>query len=420
MSHLRFPGDVDRPTSYVARWIVPVEGTPIEQGCVVVRGESIAAVGPRRIAEGRVIDLGEAVVLPGLVNAHTHLEFSDLAEPLGFPGIGFADWIRAVIAHRRRPGGDVRRAVRLGLNESLRSGTTTIGEIAAVDPFGWFADPPPTPRPDVTAFVELIGLGIERSAAEERKLAEFVAADRAGLVRPGISPHAPYTVRSDLVVAAAETSRSYRLPLAMHLAESREELRLLAAGDGPLVELLKETNAWDSQAIPPDSRPHDYLRMLAGAHRVLVVHGNYLQADEVTLLAEHADRMSVVYCPRTHSFFRHDPYPLAQLLAAGAAVCLGTDGRCTNPDLDLRAELREVAERHPQISPGRIVRLGTLDGARALGTAHESGSLVAGKRADMLVVRGADSSFGPEAAVWAPGARVDRVLVRGRPLLVDD
>ena len=420
MSQLSSPGDVDRPTSYVARWIVPVEGAPIERGCVVVRGESIAAVGPRRIAEGRIVDLGDAVVLPGLVNAHAHLEFSDLTQPLGSPGVGFADWIRAVIAHRRRPGFDAWRAVRLGLDEVLRSGTTTIGEIAAVDPFRWFADPPPSPRPDVTAFVELIGLRVERCSAEERKLAECVAAGRAGPVRPGVSPHAPYTVRPEFVAAAAAASRSHRLPLAMHLAESREELRLLAAGDGPLVELLKDMNAWDSQAIARDSRPQGYLRALTAAHRSLVVHGNYLQADEVALLAEHSDRMSVVYCPRTHAHFQHAPHPLPQLLAAGATVCLGTDGRCTNPDLDLRAELREVAERHPQISPGRIVRLGTLDGARALGTAHESGSLVAGKRADLLVVRGADSSFGPEAAAWAPGARVDRVLVRGRPLFFDD
>lgn len=409
----------EKTTSYVARWIVPVEGEPIAGGCLVVRGETIEAVGPKRLAEGTVVDLGDVVVLPGLVNAHAHLEFSDLERPLGIEGTGFADWIRTVIDHRRRPDFRPWLAIRRGLDEALRGGTTTLGEIAAVEPHRWFSPAEGRPTVDVTAFQELIGLGEARAAQQAVELEVWASRPHSAFVRRGISPHAPYTVRPGLLSAAVAASAARRLPLAMHLAESRDELRLLHSGDGPLVELLRELGAWDDAAVPRGSRPLDYLRALAGSHRALVVHGNYLEDDDVAFLAQHADRMTVVYCPRTHAYFRHEPHPLPKLLAAGVSAALGTDGRSTNPDLDLLSEMRRTTETFPQLPPGRIVRLGTSDGARALGSASEIGSLVAGKRADCIVVRTADATEDPEAAVLAPGSRVDRVMRRGRFVVGD-
>src|SRR5205823_8486807 len=133
-------------------------------------------------------------------------------------------------------------------------------------------------------------------------------------------------------------------------------------------------------------RPLDYLQTLATAHRALVIHGNYLAADEIQLLAAHRDCMSVVYCPRTHAYFGHEHYPLEAMLAAGVRVAVGTDSRASNPDLRLFEELREIARRHSAVSPEAVLQMGTLAGAEALGIAHEYGSITPGKRARLAVV----------------------------------
>lgn len=172
----------------------------------------------------------------------------------------------------------------------------------------------------------------------------------------------------------------------MHLAESREELQLLAEGAGDFADLLEERSMWDSTAIPHGTRPIDYLYTLAKAPRSLVIHGNYLTADEFALLGTRRDCMSVVYCPRTHAFFAHEPYPLSQMLSAGARVVLGTDSRASNPDLDLLAEMRVAADRHPDASAVDFLRMATLDAAEALGIGRDVGSLTAGKRADLIAL----------------------------------
>ena len=157
--------------------------------------------------------------------------------------------------------------------------------------------------------------------------------------------------------------------------------------------------------------------MLAVANRALIIHGNYLSRDEIGLLADHADTMAVVYCPRTHQYFRHDRYPLERMLRAGATVCLGTDGRATSPDLDLLAEIRCVARHYPDLSPQTILQLGTLQGAKALGRDNEIGSLEPGKFANLAVVplphrKSAGpyellfDSDEPAAATWFRGKKV--------------
>ena len=172
----------------------------------------------------------------------------------------------------------------------------------------------------------------------------------------------------------------------MHLAESREELELLRHGTGPLRAFLEEIGAWDATAIPSGSRPIDYLRLLASAHRALVIHGNYLDDEETAFLAANAERMSVVYCPRTHDWFAHRAYPLEKMLAAGVTVALGTDGRGSSPDLSLLGEMRFAARQHPAVPLDRILQLGTVLGAKALGRERHVGTLEPGKQADLAIV----------------------------------
>jgi cytosine/adenosine deaminase-related metal-dependent hydrolase len=191
----------------------------------------------------------------------------------------------------------------------------------------------------------------------------------------------------ELLAELARLSAASRFPLAMHVAECREELELLRTGGGPLFELLADLGAWAPGAIPPGARPLDYLERLAQAHRALVIHGNYLEAEELAFLGARADRMSVVFCPRTHAYFGHERYPLTEMLAAGVNVAVGTDSRASNPSLNLLEELRWVAARFPQVAPPVVLGMGTLAGARALGLAGELGRLAAGELANLAVVR---------------------------------
>jgi aminodeoxyfutalosine deaminase len=163
-------------------------------------------------------------------------------------------------------------------------------------------------------------------------------------------------------------------------------LRLLAEHAGPLVELLASLGAWFPSALPRGLRPLDYLETLQNAHRALVIHGNYLSTEEIEFIAARRERMSVVYCPRTHAYFGHERYPLWKMLVAGARVAVGTDSRASNPDLSVLAELRHINRRHRRVAPAKILEMGTLAAAEALGIDADYGSIAVGKRAAFAVI----------------------------------
>ncbi len=370
------------------------------------------------------IDLGDVALLPGLVNAHTHLEFSLLDAPLGEPGLRFADWIGRVIEYRRTQAKALmvetdgfqrfrRRAEAKGLAEVRAGGTVALGEIATA---GWPRECFPASGVHVVLFLELLGLEAERQQAMLRMAASFVSDvyDAGPKLRPGISPHAPYTVTPELVRSVAALSAKERFPVAMHLAESPGELELLAAHKGPLVELLESLGAWQPQAIPRNSSPRKYLELLAESHQALVIHGNFLTPTDWSFLAERRSSMSVVYCPRTHAYFGHAAYPLAEMLAAGVRVAVGTDSLASNPDLSLVAELRQVARLHPAVPPEQILQMGTLHGAEALGLAERLGSISPGKKARLAVVPLAGESD-PYAAILHTDAAVQPLTDLFRP-----
>jgi cytosine/adenosine deaminase-related metal-dependent hydrolase len=224
-------------------------------------------------------------------------------------------------------------------------------------------------------------------------------------LRPGLGPHAPYTVSPALVKEVCEFSAAERFPDAMHLAESRDELELLASHRGRLVEVLTSLGSWHPAVVPAGGRPLDYLQPLAKAHRALVIHGNYLSADEIEFIAQRRDRMSVVYCPRTHAYFGHEPYPLAQMLSAGVRVAIGTDSRASNPDLRLLEELRHIARHHPSVAPDAILRMGTLSAAEALGIADHYGSIAVGKSSALAAVPFDGNPASPLEAVLSSNQR---------------
>jgi cytosine/adenosine deaminase-related metal-dependent hydrolase len=353
---------------------------------IEIENGRITDVSARRAADA--VDLGNVALIPGLVNAHTHLEFSDLATPV-LPALPFTAWIRALVAVRRGRPTAAADSIATGLRESHAAGSAVVGEIltASADDLAAACAVAGDERPSlVFAFREILGLPASRSADQlALARAHLQAASLPAGVTAGLSPHAPYSVHPDLIRGCVELCREMSAPLAIHLAETRAELELLDRGTGEFVEMLTAFGVWQPDAISRGGRPLDYLQMLAPLPRALVVHGNYLVEHEQRFLAEHP-HLTVVYCPRTHAFFGHDPHPWRELLARGAAVAVGTDSRGSNPDLSLWRELQFLRTRFPDADPATILERGTLAGARALGCDTDFGTLTPGKRAALCAI----------------------------------
>ncbi len=391
-----------------ARWVLPVESPPIAGGVVTIENERIVAVGTRAHADAKVQDLGDLVLLPGLVNAHTHLEFSTLSRPLGQPRMPLPEWIQLVIAGRKQQA-DTTAGLTTGLRESLQAGVTTIGEIAT-SPFAAVAL---DILPDLTVFQEVIGFSAARIDSVFAELQQRLHSNHPAL-QVGISPHAPYTVHPELLSKLVVLASERQMPVAMHLAESPEELQLLSKNTGPFRELLDARSMWDGKIFANGLQPLDYLQILAQAPRALVVHGNFLSQNEIHFVAARRDRMSIVYCPRTHAYFGHDEYPLQRMLDAGVTVSIGTDSRASNPDLSLLGELRYLARTYKDVSPEVILLLGTLNGAEALGIAGSVGSLAPGKLANLTAIECDRSETSPQSAVLFSNQLPRQTWLRGR------
>jgi len=398
-----------------ARHVLAGDGRPLDNGWIrIVRGR-ITGLGSGRPG-GAAIDLGDAVILPGLVNAHTHLEFSDLREPFDHAG-GLPAWIGRVVDWRRRRdaggGGEATRAeaVRTGLQECAVHGVTTVGEIAT----GPVAVPAGAGAPRLRVFREAIGLSAVTIDAVARGLARDLDRLTAGGVTAGISPHAPYTVAAPLATRLAREIARRRLPVAMHLAESLEEVELLATGGGPLRRLLEDLGAWQAAAPPRLLPVAEWITWLARARRGIVVHGTHLPADDDALarLARHRDRLCVAVCPRTTRGLSGRLPPVAAFRAAGVRVAIGTDGRGSNPDLSILAECRTLVDAG-LASPAEALSMATVHGAWALGFERLAGRLVAGRSADLVVLRPATVHCDPFTAALDPAARVAATLRAGR------
>jgi cytosine/adenosine deaminase-related metal-dependent hydrolase len=398
---------------YRARWILPVSGPPIEGGWVAVEHGRVLAVGDTRSSvPAKPLDLGDVAILPALVNAHTHLELSNLTAPIGKPGTKLHDWIGEVVRTRRAGGGLTGNAtvdaVRLGVQLSYESGVGLLADIAQ-PPLPEF-DSPSSPPVDIVSMAEVLGLVTTRSDEKLKHAREHLAkwnqnlseSDRQGLrlapsahgfrigshhpfITPGISPHAPYSTPFPVIERCVEIAISANATLAMHVAESPEERVLLESGDGPFADCLKAIQVYSPTLFPwGKSATLDLLKRLSKSPRVLVVHGNDLREQEMDLLAMHS-HMTVVYCPRTHDFFKHDRHPVTDLLARNIRVAIGTDSLASNPDLSLWKEIQWLLRHRQDIDWQTVLAMGTLHGATALGR-NDLGRIAVGAEARLLAL----------------------------------
>jgi cytosine/adenosine deaminase-related metal-dependent hydrolase len=388
-----------------ARWVFPVEQPPLPGGTITIAGERICAVGSKA-GSSTVVDLGDVAILPGLVNAHTHLDLSGLRGKLN-PGNDLVFWLREVIRHRRGLSAErVIEDIRSGLAESLACGTTVVGDIASQG-LSWSVLSNASCWSVV--FYELLGLPRERARQAWQDARAWLSTHPATPVcSPGLSPHAPYSVRSSLFRLATSFARGHELPLSTHLAESTAELDLLADHRGAFVDFLTELGVWDANGLI--GGPEQWLRLVTANTNVLLVHGNYLESS-----ASISAGTTVVYCPRTHAAFGHPEHGVRQFLKAGVRVALGTDSLASNPDLSILHEARFLHRRYPEISGAELLRAATLAGAEALGQQQLTGSLVPGKSADLIVVAVDSRDVSePHQLIWESSAEVRAVMWRGR------
>lgn len=373
-----------------ARLVLPMAGPIIEDGAVILQADRIAAVASwsdlRRHVAGPIENLGEVVLMPGLINAHCHLDYTAMAGKISSPR-SFADWIKAIVAFKAQwTASEFAESWKRGAQMLLLSGVTTVADVEAVPellPAVWKETPL-----RIISFREMIQLKDPAEQFVKRAVAEWGSwpgSDR----RVGLSPHAPYTTTAELLSVAAHEARKRKWLLTTHVAESEQEFEMFLYKHGPLYDWLKTQRDMSDcgRGSPVRHLEHaDYL-----GENLLAVHVNYLWRDDAAVLARYG--VSVVHCPRSHDYFRHLLFPRRELISAGVNVCLGTDSlasatkvRGKMPELSMFAEMRALASKHPDIRPQEILEMATLNAARALQREVELGALRERAQADLIVV----------------------------------
>jgi len=375
-----------------SRIVVPVINSPIEDGAVRTDGDRIVWVGRWKDASPgsseEVADLGESILLPGLINAHCHLDYTDMAGLIP-PQKHFADWIKTIVTLKGAwTEADFLRSWKNGIDMLVGAGVTTVADIEAIPellPNAWKLSPI-----RVISFREIITL--KSGAANDPELMRSVK-NWAGLPHPegqtGLSPHAPYTTTPELLRSAAGVARSNGWLLTTHVAESQEEMDMFCARKGPLYDWLRTQRDMSDCGLgsPVEHlERHGYL-----SNNLIAVHLNYLGVNDAHTLARRG--VSVVHCPRSHDYFGHQSFPFHELRTAGVNICLGTDSLATirkssgqPAKLSLFAEMRAFAKACPDVSPEQILEMATLNAAKVLRREGILGQLSPDAKADMIAI----------------------------------
>ena len=399
-------------TVYHAAWVFPISSEPVRDGAVLVEDGVIRWVGARyampEAPHAHVTELGHAVLAPGLVNAHTHLDLTALRGLLD--GMTFFDWIRAVVASRDvLTAGEQLDCVRAGIVEGLGAGITTFADTA---PTSIAFDAMRELGVRGIAYLETFGPDPAQCAASMAALRERVAALRpleTQLVTLGVSPHAPYSVSDALYVAAAAFARAERLPIATHLAESEAESDFVTRGVGPFAQFLA------GRGITVVPRGHTPVAMLEASRvlssDMLLIHCVRCDSADIAIIAR--DDVAVVTCPYSNRYFGHGIAPVRALSAAGVRVGVGSDSMASNTGMDPLIEALAALGGAPE-AWAAAWELATLGGARALGIDDAVGSLEPGKAADLAAFVISEDEVAAEVPpLFAPAGRKAYLTVVG-------
>lgn len=387
----RAPTDLREAEKVIrADWVAPMDGPLIRDGAVAFRGGTILGVGAAsdlllRFSNAETFHRPGNLLLPGLVNAHTHLELSEFSS--GKPPADFVDWVVRLVPrgplNLRAIHESVARSVPLGVRQCLRFGVTCVGDISR---HCTITRPLLTNGPlRVVSYGEIQAMAQRRGLLEERLSIATDAAYASSHLRIGLSPHAPYSVEAPGYERCLRIAGRAALPLATHLAETAGEAPFLADHTGRFRELWDGLGAWDDDVPTYPGGPIRFAESLGLLHyrRTLLAHVNYCDDAELDLLAR--GTASVAYCPRTHAYFGHPPHRWREMLARGINVAVGTDSCASSPDLNLVEELRLLRKIAPAFPAEELWKLATTRAARALDEHGSRGSLRAGAAADFVV-----------------------------------
>ncbi len=370
---------------YRADWLLPIADDPIRGGWVAIEHGRIVALGVTPPSDSG--DLGSVVILPALVNAHTHLELSYLRDVVP-PAPTFLDWIAGIMAARRQypdPRDPViLSAARSGIEEARASGTGLVGDISNTLITAPLLDEASMPA---RVFYELLGFNVDDGVGRTRKARSEIEHAGNDTVRLSLAPHAPYSVSPELFRAIRGDLEAHADSISsIHLGESPEEIEFLAHGTGPWRNLLVTLGVWTDEWEPPRTSPVEYLSELGLLDsRVLVVHGVQFTGDDMARLR--AVGATVVSCPRSNRYVGVGDPPLEAFYAMGVKVAFGTDSLASVPDLNLFAELAHARRLAPRVSARSLLDSATRGGAAALGFGRDFGTIEAGKRAALIAVR---------------------------------
>ena len=376
---------------YHAAWVVPIEGEPIRDGWVMVDGGRIAALGRRAANDATPgVELGDVAVMPGLVNAHTHLELSYLRDQIA-PASTFTAWARAIIAERRKahPLKDpaVAAAIDAAIEESLRCGTAVVGEITNTL-FVTFDKLAQSPLAAVV-FWELIGFNLEGAdfdAIVTQALDDLGDLPATEKVRASLAAHAPYSVAPLFFRAIKKAvDRMPFVPSSVHLAENVEEVELLKTGGGPWKTLMKDIGSWNQAWTAPGVGPVQYLDDMGFIDdRLIVVHGVQMLPADLEKLRQRG--ATLVTCPRSNVHTGAGVPPIVDFYASGVRIAIGTDSLASSPDLNVFSEIATLHALAPSVPAASLLESATIQGARALGFDADYGTIEPGKLARLLAI----------------------------------
>ena len=386
---------------YRGAWVLPISAPPIRNGGVLARDGRVVAVSAafddghlpidRPSASSRVgsetdshietLDLGDVAILPGLVNAHTHLELSWMRDRIP-PSGSMAEWAAKLIALRRDQGSDPPAPIADAIRESRAAGTALVGDVTnTLAAYELLSDS--RLRGDI--FYELLGFNppSAKQIVEAAQSTLEQLTPRSGW-RPSIVPHAPFSVSPALFRSIAHAAGDRAV--SVHLGESAEEVQFLRDGTGAWRELLGRIGAWNDQWRPPGCGSVEYLDQLGLVNeRLLAVHGTQLQKPELSRLA--AAHATLVACPRSNRWTGAGTPPIEHFYESGVRVAVGTYSLASVEDLNVFAELAAMRSLAPHVPAARLLESATLSGALALGFAGEFGTIEPGKRAELIAVR---------------------------------
>ncbi len=405
-----------------AQTVLPVSQPPIDDGAVAIEGDRIVAVGTapeiQAAHTGEVRDLGDVVLAPGLINAHCHLDYTRLRGETEWRG-SFLDWLLQVTAlktvHLDR---DYVTGIQWGLDQLAQSGTTSVVSIAsfpnlidqAISPV---ENPPPALR--VWWCVELIDFNRKQSAQEIAQGAlEFIATHPDVFGGFGLSPHAPYTVSSELYRLSARYARSRNILMTTHLAESPEEDDMIRRGTGHMYDyfLRAGRDMSDCKRVSPVQMLQEYAVL---GTNCLAAHANCLTPLDVALLKQSGTH--VVHCPKSHRFFNRDTPLLKSFWKDNINICLGTDSLASNDSLNMLQEMQTLAHMFTDLSAERVLQMATTCAAKALNQEGKLGSIQPGAYADLIAVPAEGQVADPYEAVVYAEAPVRFSMVGGKVII---